>query len=58
MIRSSHLHCTQERAYSNFDENHRLVFVSSKRFNGGVRKHGWIKPWYWRRTIACPHEMF
>jgi hypothetical protein len=58
MVRANHLHCTGERAWSRLDEKNKLVFVSGKKYHNNVRKHGWIKPWYWRKTINCPHEMF
>lgn len=59
LIKSYHLHCTNERAYSVVDDaTGRRVFLSGKRFNNGTWKHGWIKPWHWRKTITCGYEMF
>ena len=57
MVRANHLHCSGERHYSRRSSG-KLVFVSGKKFNNGVRKHGWIKPWHWRKTITCPYELY
>jgi hypothetical protein len=58
LVLAYHLHCSQERAYSRIGADSRLVFVSGKQYNGGVRKHGWIKVYHWRKTITCPYEFW
>lgn len=47
-----HLHCSQERTYG------REVRVSSREYNGGVRKHGYVRPYQFRRLMACPMVMW
>jgi len=59
LVGAYHLHCSVDRSYSVLGKDSRLIFVSRKGFNGArQRRHGIVKPWHLRKTIACPFEMY
>lgn len=49
LIHGFHLHCSGERTYKR-----KGIHISQAKYNNGTRKHGWVKPWWYRREHKCP----
>uniref|UniRef100_A0A7S3PMA0 Uncharacterized protein n=1 Tax=Aplanochytrium stocchinoi TaxID=215587 RepID=A0A7S3PMA0_9STRA len=49
IIHAYHYHCSGERKYKDKGK-----VISQAKYNNGVRKHGFIKPYWWSKYVSCP----